>query len=127
MNIRITKPLTRATGIFTVAVMAALILFSSCTVRKSFQTLLDIPVAKPLNLNKATVSNGNMCYVTANESKVVNKVANPSVDTGIFSLDDPSSQVSSFSIDNAIPVLPRYKVTQQLPTYILYKQMKVLS
>ncbi|HTM91030.1 MAG TPA: hypothetical protein VL095_01325, partial [Flavisolibacter sp.] len=115
MNIRITKPLTRAAGVFAVAMMAALILFASCTVRKSFQTLLNIPVAKPLNLNKATVSNGNTCYVTANENKVVNKIANPSVDAGIFILDDPS-QVSPFSIDNTIPVLPRYKVTQQLPS-----------
>jgi hypothetical protein len=127
MNIRITKPFTRATGVFTVAMMAALILFASCTVRKSFQTLLDVPVAKPLNLNKATVSGGNTCYAIANETKLVNKVANPSVDAGIFILDDSSPQVVSFSVDNTIPVLPRYKVTQPLPSYILYKQMKVLS
>jgi hypothetical protein len=127
MSIRITKPFTRAEGVFTVAMMAALILFASCTVRKSFQTLLDVPVAKPLNLNKATVSNGNTCYETANENKVVNNVVNPSVDAGIFILDDSSPQVVSFSVDNTIPVLPRYKVTQPLPSYILYKQMKVLS
>ena len=127
MNIRITKPITRAAGVFAVAMMAALILFASCTVRKSFQTLLDIQVAKPLNLNKATVSNDNTCYATANETKVVNNVVNPYVDAGIFFLDDPSSEALSFSVDNTIPVLPRYKVTQQLPSYILYKQMKVLS
>ncbi len=127
MNDQITKPSTRAIGIFAVAMMAVLILFSSCTGRKSFQAFFEIPVAKPPSLNKATVSNGNICNTAVTESKAVSNFACPSVDAAIFILYNISPQLPPFIFGNTIPVLSGCKATDQLPYYILYKQMKVFS
>lgn len=127
MKDQITTPSTRAIGIFAVALMAVLILFSSCTGRKSFQAFFEIPVAKPLSLNKATLSNGNICNAAVTESKAVSNIGHPSVDAAIFILYNVLPQLPSFIFGNTIPGLAGCKATDQLPYYILYKQMKVFS
>ncbi len=126
MGIRITKQSTTSTATFFVVMMTVLVVFSSCTVRKTVQTFLDIPVAKPLNVNKATISNGNTCELTSFESITARSLKHLSIDAAIFTHDDLSLQLQSFP-GNSVRTPENSNVTQQLPYYILYKQMKVFS
>jgi len=127
MNTRITKPSASITGIFAVAVMAVLILFSSCTVRKSFQNFLEIPVTKSLNVNKAVVTNSSACHAALTETKINSKISNPYIHDFIFGLDKLSSQLFPSGVYNMIPVLAGANTTEQLPYYILYEQMKIFN
>lgn len=117
-------------GVFAMAMMAVLILLSSCSVRKAFHSFLDIPVTQSLNVNKATVTSNSICYAEVNEDQAGSNFASAStlsVDAGILILGLLLSQLLPFSSNYTVPVLPGYCTTQQLPYYILYKQIKVLS
>jgi hypothetical protein len=108
-------------------VLAVLILFSSCSVRKSIQTQLDIPVTSQLSPSKAVLTGEQHCEYSDNatlldQAKKIGFKLPIGFLPSILNLYLPASERIE---QQAIRVSEVGFVPDKVPIYILYKKMKL--
>ena len=104
------------------------VLFSSCSVRKILYTKLDIPVTKPLNTSKSTLTTNSVCKVVAEiNSRASNKVVKKDVVLPLL----PTLIGQPFRLIVIVEKLNRglsnVKSSDHIPLYILYQNRKIIA
>lgn len=106
-----------------------LMLLAPCRVRHSIQSQLEVPVTKALNVSKAALSTGAACQLSAELVAQSNTSSKTNPDWGIpFLLPDALQQVSPIAGGSGQKqvVAARHQASD-IPLYILYRKMRVLS
>lgn len=110
------------------AVLVLLVFFTSCTVRKSVQTHLNIPVQKQLNVSKAVSTHLEVCENSTDDVHL--QIDNSQKEIiSIFPKNFNFSVSSKPAVERAkYAILKRYWLSNpNVPLYIRYSKMKILA
>lgn len=127
MKDKSTDLIRKAKGVITLLLFFATVLISSCTVRKSLQAYLDIPVTRSLNAAKATISKSSpacqaILQAVYAERKAPGKVV---VEPLAPVLPYAGLSVPLRAITPPITYDDELSCVASFPLYILYQKMKL--
>ena len=122
------QPLRQLKDFLILCAVLLAVLFSSCSVRKTLYTKLNIPVTKPLNTSKSTLTTNSVCKAVAEiNSRTSNKEVKK--DVGLPLLPTLSGQ--PFRLIVVVEKLNRglsnVKSSDHIPLYILYQNRKIIT
>lgn len=114
-------------GVITMILLFAMVMLSSCTVRKSLQAYLDIPLTRSLNVAKATISKSSPACQTISlaayaEHKAPGKTP---VEPPVPAFPYTGLSVPLRVIILLTPNADEPSFAASFPLYILYQKMKL--
>lgn len=104
------------------------VLFSSCSVRKTLHTQLNIPLTKSLNTSKATLTTISACKTVTEVNSLITHIK-VKKDAGVPltpSLSGPHHRIIA-TVKNLNRGLSNGKGSDQVPLYILYQNRKIIA
>ncbi|UZR94201.1 hypothetical protein [Chondrinema litorale] len=109
------------------AVLILLVFFTSCTVRKSVQTHLNIPVQKQLNVSKAVSTFLEVCENSTEDVHL--QIDNSQKEIKSIFPKNFNSVSSKPAVERAkYAILKHYWLSHpDVPLYIRYSKMKILA
>ncbi len=117
----------RTKGVITLALLFVMVLLSSCTVRKSLQAYLDIPVTRSLNAAKATISKSSPACQAILQAAYAERKAPGKVPVEPLAplLPYAGFSVPLRAITSPITYDDELSCAVSFPLYILYQKMKL--